>query len=705
MPVSSPARDSHSWQHLLHTKVYRYQALLRKFWWLILLTTAVGLAAGAWKCARQQVVYVSGGRILVSGKINLHEAASYSEEMSNFLKTQQALMQDDTMRQRAEARVRTQFPEIPVTPVELSVAPITGTTIYNLTATGVEPRYPQKFLDALMKEFIATRREMRTQKSENTESAIADEIEKQQAELARQEGALLNFQRENNVGFLEQEGNSAGAYLAKLNTQLADLKKESQLLDLFELDQQVARDRQVTSAATKTGADSAAQSDLLAGAQHGPELEYVRARQQIEVLRAERNEYAKDLRPKHPIMVEFDRQIAEQQRLVDTFRRQSAEDLQHRREAIKLEVQNLESTIHQTETKALVLSQRLAEYTAIRAGIERQRTQLASLSTSKGTVEISRNVDQDIVSIRQDATAAQPAKPGAARTVGIGVALGLVVGLLLLILIDQFDDRVASYTEFQAHFPERVLAQIPTAPRPAGDVRLVPLAANDDRHAFAESFRSLRSSLIFLPVEGTPPKVLLITSAVPNEGKSTVAVNLAITLALSGLRVLLVDGDLRRGEIHRTFNLSNDLGLSDVLGGDCPLHSTVQATRIPGLSLLSRGSSVSNPGELYLSKEADRLLKNAYASYDYVVLDSSPIMAADDTTSLAPKADATLFVFRFTSSHIRVSRKALDLLRERQANIIGVVCNDVSEAMQEYYYYRYPEYYGAGAKEKVRTGT
>ena len=78
-------------------------------------------------------------------------------------------------------------------------------------------------------------------------------------------------------------------------------------------------------------------------------------------------------------------------------------------------------------------------------------------------------------------------------------------------------------------------------------------------------------------------------------------------------------------------------------------------------------------------------------------------MAADDTTSLAPKADATIFVFRFTSSSSRTSRKALDLLRERQANIIGIVCNDVSEAMQEYYYYRYPEYYGTTAKEKAGT--
>jgi capsular exopolysaccharide synthesis family protein len=327
------------------------------------------------------------------------------------------------------------------------------------------------------------------------------------------------------------------------------------------------------------------------------------------------------------------------------------------------------------------------------------------LSDSKGKVAISRDVDQDIVSVRQEATPSLPSRPGVVSTVILAVALGLALGIVILVLIDQFDDRVASFTEFQASFPDRVLAQIPSAPQAPGATELLALRADDERHAFAESFRSLRSSLVFLPVEGAAPKVLLVTSAAPNEGKSTVTVNLAITLALGGMRVLLVDGDLRRGEIHRTFDLSNERGLSDVLMGDCALHTAAQETRIPGLSLLSRGTSVSNPGELYLSRETDLLLKNAYSKYDYVILDSSPVMAADDTTSLAPKADATIFIFRFTSSQIRMSQKALSLLAERQANIIGVVCNDVSEAMQEYYYYRYPAYYATGQKQTVRTGT
>jgi len=692
-PAAAPAReeDAASWWYLIHTKLYRYRALLRKYWWMVLFTTCAGMAVGAWMLAHQQVVYVSTGRIMASGKINLPEGVTYTEEMNLFISTQRELMQDEAVRQRAANLVRSNNPELTPCPITLFVAPLPQTSIFNLSAMGTEPQYPQKFLDALMHEYIATRREMRTEKSEDAESSIEDEISRVQADVRKEEEKLVTFQRENNVGFLEQGGNSAGAYLAKLNTQLAELKKEAQLLDLFQLDQKIAADE------SHAGDKSGERNPRLTGQ---PEIEYTHARQQIEVLKSERAEYAKDLRPKHPIMVELDRQIAQQQQLIDAFRKQSAEDLQHRREATRLEIENLEKAIKEWEAKALDLSQRLAEYGSLQANVTRTRAQLESLSRSKGNVEINRNVDQDVISIRQRASSALPQKPGAVKTVGTGIGLGLFLGLMLLVLIDQLDDRVASYTEFQSYFRERVFAQIPHSPSDGRSDSPAILMPEDERHAFAEAFRSLRSSIAFLPVQGAPPKVILITSAVPNEGKSTVAVNFAITLALAGSRVLLVDGDLRRGELHRSFGLTNDAGFGDVLAGRKALDEAIQLTLVPGLELLSRGRGVPNPGELYLGKSADEFLKTVHAEFDYVVLDSSPVMAADDTTSLAPKADAAVFVFRFTSSSTRASRKALELLRERQTNVIGIVCNDVSEAMQDYYYYRYPDYYATAKSDQ-----
>jgi capsular exopolysaccharide synthesis family protein len=665
--------------------------LLRKYWWVVAFGAALGIGVASWFIAAQKVVYVSTARMMVSGKINLPDGGTFTEEMSHFMSTQGELMKDEAVRNRAEARVRTASSEAHAGKVDLTVAPIPQTSIFVLTATGEEPKYTQQFLDAILTEYIATRREMRTQKGEFAASAIDEEFERVSTELRKEEDRLLAFQRDNKTGFLEQEGNAAAAYLSKLTTRLAELKNESQLLGLLEIDQQIAREKgrgPGDPGDLRTGDPRTASSSV-------PMFEYERARQKIEVLRAERSSYARDLMPKHPIMVDLDGQIAQQQQLLDTFRKQSTEDLKRRRDAATLEIRNLETTIKEWEAKAAANSERLNQYATIQTGIARLRSQLETLGRSKGSIEITRNVDQEIISIRQKASVAQPKRPGVAQLLSMGLGLGLLAGILGLMVINSFDDRVDSVVDFQATFDDRLLATIPHVSSAVGTVDITPLLRDDERHSFVESLRSLRSSLLFLPFDGAAPRSFLVTSAVPNEGKSTVALNFAITMAMFDVRVLLVDGDLRRGELHEAFGLSNEVGFGDVLNGDSSLQGAVRPTRVRNLSLLSRGSTVMNPGELFLGTDADRFLKAAAAQYDYVIIDSAPVTAADDTSCLAPKVDSTLFVFRFAASSIRISTKALETLRERQVNVLGIVCNDVNESLQDYYYYRHSDYYGS----------
>ena len=683
---------------LLRARLIRFRMLLRKYWWVVAFGVALGTGIAAWMVASQREVYVSQALMMVSGKITIPDGGAYAEEMSQFMNTQGSLMQDEAARDRAEAYVRTTSPETPVSTVTLKVEPLRQTSIFGLEARGAEPRYTQKFLDAILHEYIATRREMRSSKGEFAAGAIEEEIDRVNSELRKEEDRLLAFQRENKTGFLEQEGNAAAAYLSKLNTRLDELSNEAKLLKLFEEDHQIARDRK-----TQPGdPGDLREGDPRTNTGSGPTFEYERARQKIEMLKAERAGYARDLMPRHPIMVELDEQIAQQQHLIDTFRKQSTEELKRRRDAVSLEIRNLETTVKDWEVKAAANSERLYQQAAIQTGITRLRSQLESLGKSKGNVEVTRNVDQEIIAIRQKATPAKLARPGIVQTLVVGFLLGLLGGLLGVVVINPFDDRVDSVVDFQATFPDRLLATIPHVSSAPGALDVAPLLPDDERHSFVESMRSLRSSIFFLPVEGGVPRIFLITSAVPNEGKSTVAMNFAITMAMFDVRVLLVDGDMRRGELHAAFDLPNGPGFGDVLNGDCALQKAAQQTRIPGLSLLSRGTTVMNPGELFLSKDADRFLKAAASQYDYIILDSAPVTAADDTSCLAPKVDATLFVFRFAASSIRVSRKALDTLRERQVNVLGIVCNDVDESLQDYYYYRYSEYYGPKKKEVVR---
>jgi capsular exopolysaccharide synthesis family protein len=200
--------------------------------------------------------------------------------------------------------------------------------------------------------------------------------------------------------------------------------------------------------------------------------------------------------------------------------------------------------------------------------------------------------------------------------------------------------------------------------------------------------------LLFLATEGERPKILLIASAMPSEGKSTVAANLARTLALSGSRVLLVDGDLRKGHLHRLLGLQREPGLAELLTQTCEPDKVMQQDSLPNLTFISCGEMNSaNPGDLFLGSGLDQILARWRQEYDFVVIDSSPLFAADDASCLAPKVDGTLFVVRNRKSSARAAREALELLAQRQARVLGVVFNGADTSGRSYYYYKYAEYY------------
>jgi capsular exopolysaccharide synthesis family protein len=227
------------------------------------------------------------------------------------------------------------------------------------------------------------------------------------------------------------------------------------------------------------------------------------------------------------------------------------------------------------------------------------------------------------------------------------------------------------------------------------------LALNDPRHSYAESYRSLRSALLFLPTGGERPKLLLISSAMPGEGKSTVAANLARTLAQSGSRVLLVDADLRKGHLHHLLGLQREPGLVELLNQTCTPAQVMQKDSLPNLTFIACGAEPSgNPGDLLLGSGLDKILAQWRQEFDYVVVDSSPLFAADDASCLAPKMDGTLFVVRNRHSGARATREAVDLLAQRQARILGVIYNGATGSGRSGYYYRYADYYPAEKNQK-----
>jgi polysaccharide biosynthesis transport protein len=696
--MQAPAPDrpaSTSWSTSLITRLYRYRSLLIRRWWIPVLTICLGLFVQAWLIYQTAPLFLSVSKMILAGKLNLSQSAVYSEDNVNFYGTQIQLMQSAEVRRSAEALVRSTHPELQPVPVEVTVAQKPRTSIFDLQAIGSTPEYTQAYLNAVMQKYLDFKKGMREDQGHNVTTAITEQLISVEKDLRNGEDEMLEFQKQNNIGFIQEEGNSAAAYLVRLNQQFASLKTEYDLLSLLDLDQNLDRTQKTrpdSSAGTQPADD---QSAGMPFSDVGPEADYLKAKQALQLLKAEKDTLSKDLRPKHPKIIKLNDEIAKSENLIKLYRADTVEKLETRRKSIGKQMENLQSNIKEWESKALDLSQRLAQFNRVKGKVDRLKTLYDRLTNNLKEVNVSQTVDgSDQISIMEMAGPPVSVRPGLLKSLLIGLGCGLLAGIGILLLLDRIDDRMASFGEFQHHFSENVLGQIPKE-KTKGRVTL--LQPDDARHVFAESYRNIRSSIFFMPYEGPRPKTLLVTSSVPNEGKSTISSNLAITMALSGARTLLIDGDLRRGTLREAFGISSTIGFSEVLKQEVNWREVVVPTSYPSLFLLPRGKTLGQPSEHLLRDSTDQLLKELYNHYDYIIIDSSPILAADDSTSLAPKIDATLFVVRLSYTSARLTRKSLELLYNRQVNVAGVILNYVDTSLPEYYYYQYSEYYNTPA--------
>jgi capsular exopolysaccharide synthesis family protein len=192
----------------------------------------------------------------------------------------------------------------------------------------------------------------------------------------------------------------------------------------------------------------------------------------------------------------------------------------------------------------------------------------------------------------------------------------------------------------------------------------------------------------------------LICSAEPNEGKSTLAANLAITFALTGSRVLIIDADMRRGLLHTYFETPVSPGLSEYLDLQAQLNDVIYKTNQPTLDMIPRGKVPHQPGELLLSQQIDNLFEQTHADYDIVFWDSVPILAADDVSNLCSKVDGIIFVVRAGYSSIYAAQGALDILSPNNSQILGMILNSAILSPPGYYTkYRYKQYYSTKATD------
>lgn len=269
-----------------------------------------------------------------------------------------------------------------------------------------------------------------------------------------------------------------------------------------------------------------------------------------------------------------------------------------------------------------------------------------------------------------------PFEPRPVRSAITSLVLGLMVGTALAFLIDYFDEALRTIPDVErATQGLAVLGVIPLAPRGRNAQAPGTVTRTDPGSPAAEAYRSLRTSIQFLSLDA-PLATLQLTSARSSEGKTSTVTNLAVAMADTGQRVVLVDCDLRRSRAHEFFGLSNELGFTSVLLGELPLSAALQdVPGVKGLRLLASGPRPPNPSELLSGRRAEEVLSAVRADADVVLIDSPPVLPVSDAVALAARVDATLVVVDAASTKRKSVQRAMELLRRVDAPVIGAVLN------------------------------
>lgn len=686
---------------LLHTRMHRYLQAAWRWWWIPLLTLVLVGGPAIVYSTLAPPLYRSHAVLWMGERLQLPEGRMYAEELSGYLGTQVELLKSGLIQDRAWAGVRSQFPQVPTNELvfDLSARSSLKSSVLEVSATGRSPQATRAYVDGVIQEYLRFKQEARKRTSSVALSTITDQISAVERQIAEKEKTLSQFEAANNLSFLTESGLSAGSQLARLDTLLSDLRTEHRLLEILTPEQ--VKDFARTSLTSATGVALPGQQSgqALATISAAQETGYYQALHELQLLTAKRDDFAKVLRPTHSKMVKLNQEISGLERLMETLKSEgehhTASQLTSRKKALELQIDNLQTQYRTWQTNALSANVRLEEHHRLKQELDRCNALHNRLLSLVEAVDLTKGFDQEALTPLAPASAAKPTL-SKYRVGAVGILVGLALGTALLVLLSATDDRFTSAMELSLHMPEEVVAQVPESglawqPNGRDHPKL------EDHRGFAESFRNLRSHLLCMAELPQGPKVILITSAVPKEGKTTVSSNLAAALAMGGRRVLLIDADLRRSSLHRVFNTKLSPGLQEVLELQLLPKDVIVPTAQENLFVMPAGQPETSGSEVFLKRPLNQMLKELTAHFDYILIDTAPVLATDDAASLGSRTHGAFVVVRAGHTSARMIREALERLRRRNVKVLGLIYNRADEFGN--YYSRYANDYMDGEQK------
>ena len=566
------------------------------------------------------------------------------------------------------------------------------TRLIDVNFTHTDPQVAAKVVNAIAETYVFSNLEKKTETNTSTGDFLQKRVAELQQQIRTDEERLVNYAKNNQILSLDASQNTVVERLAGLNRQLLEAENERKSAE---------------------AAYNAARAPGAAGALvDADEKRIAETESTLVELRQKRAQLLVDATDEAPEVKEVTEQILELERQVTELRSRKSTtlltNLETRYRQTLAREESLKQAFNKQRSETLTQNEAAINYRIIQQEIETNKSLLTNLlQRSKENDVVMAGKPNNISIIDYAIAPDSPIGPNRMRTVFIALFLSVGLGIGFALFLEYLDDTVHSTDEVERLLHLPALAVIPSVSagarrrllggpgtlqkhngNPASNPEL--LMNVDGRSPLAEAYRHLRTSVL-LSTAGRAPRSLLVTSSLPGEGKTTTAVNTAISLAQTGASVVIIDADMRRPRLQSIFDLRDRAGLSSILSNDLSEASILELLwkdEVTGLHLLTSGPIPPNPAELLGSDQMRRLIATLQSNFSHVVVDSPPVSSFTDGVLISSMVDGVLLVVHGGKSSRHIVRRSRQLLQDVGAKIFGVVLNNVNLQSHDYYYYQ-----------------
>lgn len=578
----------------------------------------------------------------------------------------------DAAETRAQSRVIDRFLD------DLSVEAVRFSRLVDVSYRSFDPVLASRIANALADAYIEQSLELRSNTTKEASEFLVEQLAEQRKKLEASEQALQAYRERTGSISLEDRQNVVVQRLADLNA--AVTKANTTRI------QKEAAHNQVRAAL-----DNPAAIDTVPAILSNTFVQQQKS--ELAQLQRQRAQLSEKLGPNHPDMVKVNTAIQIAETRLQAEVAQIVQAMRNDYEAALAEERTLASELNRQKVEAQSLNRASIDYGSLQRDAAANRQMFEALLKRTQETGVSEEIKTGNIRVVDRAeTPTAPISPNIFTNLLIALLGGLTLAVGLAFSLEYADDRIKNPDELKKHLGLPFLGMVPAL----ADKTTTPIIGSGFvSNMFTESFRSIRTNVLFSSTD-EGGRLVVVTSSAPGEGKTVVSANLAVALAHAGHRVLLLDADMRKPRAHEMFSAPPAPGLSNLLVGNAKASEVIQETGTPGLWLMPAGTLPPNPAELLGSKRFKEFSTFLLQHFDWLIIDTPPVMAVTDAALVANLAHGVLFVVGAEMTSRRVASRAVEQLEYGQAKFLGAVLNRVDLEHNAYYYSRYyrPDYGG-----------